>query len=832
MNLRWRRACLHPSRGGWRPALHLSCALAVLCGAPAGSGAAWAAVRPAPAGLAQARSVDAGSVLAQARAAVARGRYTEAEALLTPIATRTPNSDAAVELGLLLRMLGRNEEATRLFDQILDAVPGTRPQAADFVRLARVARALGEFKAANTAFESAAALAPNDPAINTAWGELALDAHDNRKAAESFKAAIAADPKSVAARLGLAGALGGENPPEALTLVKQALSLDATSVPARLLLAELELDRGNRDVARALVAAALDVNPASLDAHALAGAIAYVEGHPETFQAEVAAALKVNPRYGEAYRVAGDLAARNYRFDEAVILTRQAIALDGNNARAHADLGMHLLRTGDEAGARRELERAFGSDPYDVVTYNLLDLLDRLDKFQTSRDGSVVLRLDPAEAPILGEYAGALANRALSEIAARYKFTLSAPVLVEIFPRHDDFAVRTMGLPGLIGALGACFGRVVTVDSPKARPPGDFHWGETLWHELAHVVTLQLSRQRVPRWLTEGISVYEEQRASPDWGREMEIPFAEMRRRGQIMSLRELNAGFTNPKTIAIAYYEASLVVDHIVSTYGDDALRKLLLAYGMGLEDDAALKGGLGVGIDLLQTGFDQMLDKRFTPLQKALEAPPGLADATLGQIEKIAAANPGSYPAQLVLGEGLWRAGRLDDAFRALGRAAELVPMATGESSPHAMMARMALERGDKPRAAAELEALLAHASTDIESARQLAGLLQGGNPSRLAAAYERIVALDPFDAGAHSALGRLALEREDHQVAAREFRAALAAGPLDPAVAHCDLAESYLMGGDRDQAKRQALAALEIAPSYERAQELLLKLVEGAP
>ena len=65
----------------------------------------------------------------------------------------------------------------------------------------------------------------------------------------------------------------------------------------------------------------------------------------------------------------------------------------------------------------------------------------------------------------------------------------------------------------MIGALGACFGRVVTMDSPQARPPGEFQWEATLWHELAHVITLQMSNQRVPRWLTEGISVYEEKQA-------------------------------------------------------------------------------------------------------------------------------------------------------------------------------------------------------------------------------------------------------------------------------------------------------------------------------
>ena len=75
--------------------------------------------------------------------------------------------------------------------------------------------------------------------------------------------------------------------------------------------------------------------------------------------------------------------------------------------------------------------------------------------------------------------------------------------------------MRNLGLPGLVGALGACFGRVVSMDSPQAKAPGTFSWQATLWHELAHVVTLQMSNQRVPRWLTEGISVYEEGREKP-----------------------------------------------------------------------------------------------------------------------------------------------------------------------------------------------------------------------------------------------------------------------------------------------------------------------------
>ena len=48
------------------------------------------------------------------------------------------------------------------------------------------------------------------------------------------------------------------------------------------------------------------------------------------------------------------------------------------------------MRTGDERNARRALEIAFRADPFDVITYNLLGLLDTLDTFQTIRDGDLI----------------------------------------------------------------------------------------------------------------------------------------------------------------------------------------------------------------------------------------------------------------------------------------------------------------------------------------------------------------------------------------------------------------------------------------------------------
>ena len=197
---------------------------------------------------------------------------------------------------------------------------------------------------------------------------------------------------------------------------------------------------------------------------------------------------------------------------------------------------------------------------------------------------------------------------------------------------------------------------------------------------------------------------------------------------------------------------------------------------------------------------------------------------------VPAIAAAHPDSYLAQVALGQYLVKADKIDEAYRALERAAQLVPIATGPRSPHALMAQMALQRNDRARAITELEALLKNAHTDLESARLLARQLEqsGGSAARLMPVYEVIGALDPFDAANHAALGRLKMQAGDARTAAREFRAVIAAGALDAAAAHCDLAESYIATGEKALAKKEALAAMEIAPGYPRAQDLLLKLV----
>ncbi|MGE3273817.1 MAG: tetratricopeptide repeat protein [Vicinamibacterales bacterium] len=775
---------------------------------------------------------DDGFAVLRARALAARGRYDEASDVLGRVAREQPGGDAALELGLLQIDLGRRREGRRMLQLLLLAQGRGQPTAVEYARAARASRALGRFEDANNFYREAVADQPNDPAINTAWGDLFLEKHNNQDAVRSYQAALRATPDYAPAILGMARALADDNPPAAEAQAKKALAINPSDVGAHLVLAGLSIDEDKRDEAKAAIDRALAINPRSLEALSLQAAVAYVEGRTADYEAAVKQALAINPIYGEAYRVVGEVTARYYRFDEAATLVQQAIGVDRENARSHADLGAHLMRTGDESGARRSLEVAFRIDPYDVVTFNLLGLLDTLEGFETFRDGDLVVKLHKDEAPVMKEYAPQLARQALEDLSEKWQFTPRGPILVELFPRHDDFAVRTVGLPGMLGALGACFGRVVTLDSPKARPPGTFNWGSTLWHEMAHVITLQLSDQRIPRWLTEGISVWEERRASDAWGRETEIPFAQALAQDQTLSLRDLNAGFQNPATISLAYYQASLLVEHIVGRFGEAKLRALVASFADGLDMDEAITRTLGVDIDDLQASFTTFLGERFGTLRRALAAPEGLEPGLpVSRLKALADANPGSMPAQMAYAQAV-REENPAAALEAFARAAALVPQATGPESPNAQIAEIAMGRGDTARAIAALDTLTQHDHSDVESARLLVKLLKDTNAAEpvLRTALSRVVAVDPFDAPSHTALGRMALDAGEPGDAVRDFRVAIAAGPIDRAGAHADLAEALIAAGQPADAKREALNALEIAPTYERAQDLLLKLVEG--
>src|SRR5262249_16134262 len=211
------------------------------------------------------------------------------------------------------------------------------------------------------------------------------------------------------------------------------------------MIADRALDADDKAAAAEALDKASKVRPGSMDAAALRVALAYQAKDAAT---AVPAALKhvdeIDPRSAARFRAAGQQAANNYRFGEAVGFAQQAVTRDPEDSAAHTDLGLYLLRTGDEKTARTELETSWSLNKSDRVTKNLLDMLDHLDKFTVVQDGDIIYKFPPEDAAVLKPYALPLGREAMKTFTERYGFTPKGPILVEMFNIHDEFAVRTL----------------------------------------------------------------------------------------------------------------------------------------------------------------------------------------------------------------------------------------------------------------------------------------------------------------------------------------------------------------------------------------------------
>ena len=185
-------------------------------------------------------ATDERSLVLRARAHIARGRYAEAEKLLQGVVASAPAGDAALELGQLQLYLGRRQEGTRLLQTVLTR--GAQSSPPDLLRLGLAARALGRFQDANGFLRTASSLAPSDPAINTAWGELFLEKYNRADAVRSFQVALKSDATYVPAQLAMARVTIDQDPPAAKAAIEAILKANPNHVPAHLLIAELALD--------------------------------------------------------------------------------------------------------------------------------------------------------------------------------------------------------------------------------------------------------------------------------------------------------------------------------------------------------------------------------------------------------------------------------------------------------------------------------------------------------------------------------------------------------------------------------------------------------------
>jgi len=758
-----------------------------------------------------------------------RGRLAEAESAYARATTaRTSDSlTATLRLGEVRLERGDRAGATRIFDRFIDIYNQrqSRLTSAELLAVARACRHLGAsdpqlFKDALRAYDAAIAADSGNVDARVELGEMFLEKYNGPDARQMLAGVLRENPFQPRALLGMARALAFDGSPGADSLVKQSLAVNDRLVDARLMLARLRLDSEDYDDAEREATRALDTDPGSPVAHALIAASRYMRDDRRGFEEASRRALERDPRSTVLHTTLAEVASRNRRYLAAVDFSRRAVMLDSASSLAQGSLGMNALRVGQFDTARVHLDRAFARDPYHVWIKNTLDLLDTFGEYRETRTARFHLIVHGREAALLSPYLIELLDEGYDKLAARYGYEPPTPIRLEVYRSHGDFSVRTVGLPGL-GALGVSFGSVLAMHSPSARQVGAYNWGSTVWHELAHAFTLGMTDHRIPRWLSEGLSVLEERRARPGWGADTPLGFLVAYARGRMPPVSRMNDAFTRPafpEQTALAYYQASLVVEMIEAQYGPRAMTDILKAYrtnGTGPVIQRTLKASA----DQLDKQLDAYVRQRFARQFAAIGATAG--DALDGPPR-------GEFVGLIAEGRNLLERGQNAEAIPIFQRAKALFPEYAEDESPYRYLAAAYKATGDLKRAAAELQAHTLLNEADYASNLALAEMLeQLGDRAGAAAALERAIWISPYDPAIHTRLAEHLTAIGNRAKAVRERRAVVALDPVDRAEARYQLARALADAGDRAAARREVLGALEEAPSFERAQALLLEL-----
>ena len=805
------------------------------------------------------------------------GKYPEARTAMTNALARDSGS---VRLRWLAREVfqanGDTNAAANILDELGQLV-ATRTwayrDAPDLVVVGRAAllRGADPKRVFEKLFDVAKKSDPTLRDVYLARGDLTLDKHDYALAAKNFEEGLKVLPDDPDLHCGLAQAYAPSDPPLMAAALEAALSHNSNHIGSLLLLADRSIDAEEFAEARKMLDRVMAVNPWHPAAWAYRAVLAHLQNQPPAETKARQTALKFWPSNPQVDYLIGLKLSQNYRFTEGAAHQSQALLFDASYLPAKVQLAQDRLRLGEEAEGWRLAEEVQKQDGYDVTAYNLVTLHETMGKFATLTNRDFIVRMSAHEAAVYGGRVLDLLSQAKSNLCAKYGLELKRPTIVEVFPEQKDFAVRTFGMPGDPGYLGVCFGSVVTANSPATHPGHPVNWQAVLWHEFCHVVTLQMTRNKMPRWLSEGISVFEEAQANPTWGQHMNPRYREMILGDDLKPVSKLSAAFLSPPSeiyLDFAYFESSLVVEFLVQRFGLESLKGILRDLGQGIEINPAIEKHTAPmakiekdfaafarqSAELLAPGLDwerpdfmktdrtgrrgsrvqRFLDNLLTrtnsgPLSSNLIARAVRSDATW---ETWAPKHPTNFWVMTRLAQELTEANDWSAAQPILEQLTDLYPEFTGSESAYHLLAKAQRGLGHTK---AERQVLARWAEKDATAVEAYLRLMELAAAAQewpaVATNAERYLAVAPLTPAPHRFLGQASEHTGAAQTAIQAYNSLLQLDPPDPADVHFRLAQLLQQARD-PAARRHLLQALEEAPRYRAALRLLLDMSPDLP
>ncbi len=758
---------------------------------------------------------------------VMQGRYPQAMEEFERALSGAASDSAVTVLNLAeLRYLrGEHEQAMEMFDWFVvfynrNRTLNSREVASVGTAVTYLAKASSRlFDAAIRAYVEAVGIDSTHLAAKVSMAGVLLDKLNGPEAKATLDEVLAVNPNHPGALLGVARWSRFDGSDDPMPYLDRALEVNPHFVEALALRGLLLLESEDYVGATEQANAALETNPNSVSAFSVLAAAQFLTGELEDFEATKRRVARISPRNAYMFNLLSEISTRNRLYREAVEFAQQAVETDSTSWEGYGHLGRNQLRIGLIEEGKANLEIAFRGDPFNVWNKNTLDLIDTFDNYTVTSTGRFDIAIETPESDLLSLYVTPLAEEAWQVLTERYGFTPEPPVRIEVMPTHADFSVRTVGLPG-IGALGVSFGPVVAMDSPSARERSSFNWGSTLWHELVHTVTLGLTANRSPRWFAEGLAVYEERQARTGWGAEASLSFLIAYHQGKTPAFSDLNETFVRPsypEQVVHSYYQSSVILDVLEQRFGWGALVGVMEAYRDGSSTDEAFRSVMDISPEDVDSFFDAYMEDRYgrvlPTLPDAEDDGPGAGDGFLGRLAMAVEAMNG---------------GTADAAESLLKEVKRIHPGYVGPNSPYVLLSRIYQQRGDLRAAASELQAFTDLNEREYGANVALAELYaQLGDSASASATLDRAMYIYPYEIDRHRELAVYATSSGDLDMAVRERRAVVALNPVDIVSAHYELALAQRENGDRQGARRSVLRALELAPNFEEAQDLLLEL-----
>lgn len=586
-------------------------------------------------------------------------------------------------------------------------------------------------------------------------------------------------------------------------------------------------DRRYRDAAR-LLDEALAVDPNDRDALCHRAAAAWLLKDEAGWQAFRARALAGDPGWHECDRVLAEHLCALYRFADALPFFAAARQAAPDDVPTLQGMAKALVCVGDGKQARELLERskqlADGLvDPWRNNALAVQRLLD--DEYVTVASGPFEVQLHRQDSEVLQSYLLPIQLEAAEVLGAKYGWRPQGTTRIEVLRTWDDFSVRTIGFRGFT-ALGVCFGRLITLVSPVDADlrRNDFMWEATAWHEYAHVLTLGVSDNRVPRWLTEGFSVFEERARDPSWERGMDRELFDAFHNRDIPPVHLLNRLFRGPR-ILFGYYQGGLIVEWIAQKHGFDKALALLRAFAEDLDTEEAFAKALAMPSRRFDAEFLAWVEAEKLAGMRLQKRPDQDAMARLAA---QAAKEPRNVDARVDLAWGCLQRDNPVDAGRWLAEAMRIAP-----DAPRALLAKAELlrRRDDVDEAVACWEKAFAAGADDFDS-RIACGrtLLARGDQKGAIAQWEAAKACWPACTEVGSApellLARLHRERDETDKALAETKAYCRRSARAFAPRY-ELATAAREAGDRREEARYLVECNRIDPFH---RELHVRLGEA--